>query len=185
MKGGSMEIKLPDLIESGEYIRNCQPVWLLAPAAYGKTTLCSKIAWQARALQYSAHYYSTPDFFRQCSGAEQRGISDFFFASLCRANLIILDDFLTAGITFSQVEFLYKLLEYPVDPEHPRSILISSLRKEERIKQILTDAAPILAESIIAHLRHHRILLTITWKDRPIIEAQTEEDDEGGTAANG
>lgn len=149
-----------------EFIRNHQPVWIQGTTGIGKTYLCSKLRNQAHSLHYTVDYHKTPDFFRRCAEAQKKGLSKYFLSDISRTNLIIFDEFLNTGITFSEAVFLNELLEYPVDPEQPRSIVISSLRTEEDIEQILTDAAPSLSESIIGHLKTNRLLFKITVSDK-------------------
>ena len=156
---------LLDSLLTCEYISGSQPVWVLGSSGTGKTYISSVLGNQACILQYSVRYFSTSEFFQLCAEAELNGEFKAFLCGVCKKNLIILDDFLLTGVTFSQATYLFELLNHPVDPKHPRSIMISSQLMEEEMKLRLAEVSPSLAEAIMSRLKSKRLVLVITGKD--------------------
>lgn len=148
-----------------DFIHKYQNIWLLGSPGIGKTYTSSVIANHARRLHYSVRYFQPYDFFRRCEDAEKSNVYQLFLETLCKTNLIILDDFLMTGIGVRQASYLFSFLKYPRDPENPRIVLICSQLKEEDIKQRLLEESPELGEDIMNELMTERIVLTIKGND--------------------
>jgi DNA replication protein DnaC len=84
---------------------------------------------------------------------------------MCQKNVIILDDFLLTGVTFTQATYLFELLNYPKNSLKPRTIIICSQLMEEEMRLRLAEVSPSLAEAIMSRLKAKRLVLEISGKD--------------------
>lgn len=148
-----------------DFINEYKNIWLIGPPGTGKTYISNVIGKYACKLQYSARYFEMHDLFIRCEAAERANVFPLFSETLCKTNLIILDDFLLTGISNRQALYLISLLNHSRDPENPRTLLICSSLTLEQIKHRLLEVSPKLGETIMSKLTAEMIVLTIKGND--------------------
>ena len=160
-----MNTTLLDSLLTCEYIVRNQPVWIMGSSGSGKTYISCVLGKQACLLQYAVRYFSTSELFEYCAYAEKKKELQTYIHELTRSNLIILDDFLLTGVTFSEATYLYELFNAPLDPKRPRTFVIATQLMEEEIRLRLADVSPALSEAIVGRLKARALVLEITGKD--------------------
>jgi DNA replication protein DnaC len=129
---------------------------IVGPTGAGKSFIASALAQKACREGYSVRYHRLPRFFSELAVARGDGRYPRLLANLAKIELLVLDDWGTAGLTPEQRHDLLEILE---DRYQRRSTLIASQLPVSSWHEYLGD--PTLADAILDRLIHNAHTVTL------------------------
>ena len=129
---------------------------IVGPTGAGKTYLTCALAQKACREGYSVRYHRLPRFFSELALARGDGRYPRLLGNLAKVQLLVLDDWGTAGLTPEQRHDLLEILE---DRYQRRSTLIASQLPVSHWHEYLGD--PTLADAIMDRLVHNAHTITL------------------------
>ena len=146
---------ITDLV-AGHWLREHHNLLLVGACGCGKTWLSCALGQNAARLEFSVLYYRLPRLFADLALTHGDGRYPRLFRSLCRANLLILDDWGPEPMTQSQRRDLLEILE---ERYRRASTMVTSQIPIERWHDVIAE--PTLADAILDRLVHnaHKIQL--------------------------
>ena len=155
-KNRGLDRRLITDLAAGHWLREHHSLLLVGACGCGKTWLSCALGHNAARLEFSVLYYRLPRLFADLALAHGDGRYPRLFRSLCRANLLILDDWGPEPMTASQRRDLLEILE---ERYRRASTLVTSQIPIERWHDVIAE--PTLADAILDRLVHnaHKINL--------------------------
>lgn len=129
---------------------------IVGPTGAGKTFVASALAQKACREGYSVRYHRLPRFFSELAVARGDGRYPRLLANLAKIDLLVLDDWGTAGLTPEQRHDLLEILE---DRYQRRSTCIAAQLPVSHWHEYLGD--PTLADAILDRLIHNAHTVTL------------------------
>jgi DNA replication protein DnaC len=129
---------------------------IVGPTGAGKTYVACALAQKACREGYSVRYLRLPRLFSEFAIAQGDGRYPRLLGSLAKLDLVVLDDWGTAGLTPQQRHDLLEILE---DRYQRRSTLVASQLPVSHWHEFIGD--PTLADAIMDRLVHNAHPITL------------------------
>jgi len=129
---------------------------IVGPTGSGKTYVACALAQKACREGYSVRYHRLPRLFSELAIARGDGRYPRLLAGLAKVELLVLDDWGTAGLTPEQRHDLLEILE---DRYQRRSTLVASQLPLANWHEYLGD--PTIADAILDRLVHNAHTITL------------------------
>lgn len=153
----SLNRRTLNTLRSNDYVRQSHNVIITGAAGSGKTYISSMLGNKACADGFKVRYVTAEELYATLGADHDTSDLDAAIArDILRADLIIVDEFLLAVPTESELHAVYKLL---VDRSHRRSIIICSHYMFESWYDRMNGG--VLVESILDRLRNSAYVLPI------------------------
>ncbi len=137
-------------LAAGHWLRDHHHLVLCGACGCGKTWLACALGHQAIRLDRSVLYYRLPRLFAELALAHGDGRYPRLFRALCRADLLILDDFGPETMTAPQRRDLLEVFE---ERYGRASTLVTSQLPVERWYDVIAE--PTMADAILDRLVHN------------------------------
>ena len=155
-KDRGLDRRLITDLAAGHWLREHQSLLLVGACGCGKTWLSCALGQKAARLELSVLYHRLPKLFADLALARDDGRYPRLFRSLCRAQLLILDDWGPEPMTTPQRRDLLEILE---DRYGRASTLVTSQIPIDRWYDIIAE--PTMADAILDRLVHNAHKITL------------------------
>jgi DNA replication protein DnaC len=143
-------------LADGRYLKEHHNILIIGPTGVGKTYLACALAQNACRKGYVALYFRLPRLLQELSIGRADGRYDKILKSICRADLLVLDDW---GLAKLIKEQRHDLLEIMEDRHGLRSTLVTSQLPVKHWHEVIAD--PTLADAILDRLVHNAYKLVL------------------------
>ena len=155
-KNRGLDRRLITDLAAGHWLREHHSLLLVGACGCGKTWLSCALGQKAARLEFSVLYHRLPKLFADLALARDDGRYPRLFRSLCRAQLLILDDWGPEPMTTPQRRDLLEILE---DRYGRASTLVTSQIPIEPWYDIIAE--PTMADAILDRLVHNAHKITL------------------------
>ena len=143
-------------LAAGRYLKEHNNILIIGPTGVGKTFMACALAQNACRMGYTTLYFRLPRLLHELSLAKADGRYNKLLKSICRTDLLVLDDW---GLSKFVKEQRYDILEILEDRHQRRSTLITSQLPVKHWHEIIAD--PTLADAILDRFVHNAYKLVL------------------------